>query len=212
MIATIFDIVASKDLGREKRAAMDKNLRDILNQVNDRFGDYCVARPALTQGDSIELLVDSWQPIVFLAHKLLMKGIEFRVGLGTGKITLKKDIADECDGPAFWNARDALDEVKQMKYMSRVAGFKIDDKSSKNEEMDVINSVLFLTTLLSQTTTQLEHCYYYLWEDKGLSEIAAVTETSTANVSKSLSKTPCYLLDRVMKYLSNLPNNISKTA
>ena len=201
MIAAIIDIVASKDLDRKRRTAMDKSLRDILAEVNAGFRDYCIARPALTQGDSIELLVNSWQPVVFLFHKLLMEEIRFRVGLGTGEITLKKDNADECDGPAFWNARQALDEVKQMKYMSRTAGFSIDDKAPKNEEMKVLNSIQFLATLLSQTTTQLKHCYYYLWENKTLSEIASIVETSKANVSKTLMKTPCYLLERIMAYL-----------
>lgn len=203
MIATIIDIVASRDVESSERKEMDEKIRSLLEEVESRFRKYSRARPSLTQGDSIELLVDSWQPIVFLFHRLLMREIRFRVGLGTGKIVIKKEDADECDGPAFWNAREALDEIKQTKYMARSAGFKIGKDSSEDETNMLIHSVLFLTTFLSLTSTQLEHCYYHIWEEKGISEIAEAVQTSKGNVSSSLSKTPCYILERVKSFLSS---------
>jgi hypothetical protein len=203
MIAAIIDIVASRKVSTRQRKELDRKLRSLLSGLYQRFQKHCLAQPALTQGDSIELLVDGWQPIVFIFHSLLMADQEFRVGLGTGEVTIQKENADECDGPAFWNAREALDEIKQMKYMSRPAAFNIDENSSVTESGIVIESILFLTTLLSLTRTQLEHCYHFIWEKKSISEIAETIETSKGNVSRSLSKTPCYLLERVMAYLSS---------
>ncbi|MHA2118829.1 MAG: SatD family protein [Candidatus Thorarchaeota archaeon] len=203
MIAAIIDIVASRGGNVRERKKLDKEIRSLLNQTYKRFKEFCVAIPALTQGDSVELLVNSWHPITFLFHRLLMEDLEFRVGLGTGKIILHKENADECDGPAFWNAREALDEIKRIKYMSRSAGFRIDEKTSNNEENAVVNSILFLTTLLGMSTTQLQHCFYYVWEKKGISEIARAVKTSNGNVSKTLSKTPCYLLEKVMTFLDH---------
>jgi len=205
LIAAIADIVASKDVNARERRKLDEKMRGILNQTYERFKDYCVAIPAMTQGDSIELLVSSWQPIVFLFHRLLMEELEFRVGLGTGEIVILKGNADECDGPAFWNAREALDEIKSMKYMNRSAGFKVDEKTSGDENNAVVNSLLFYTTLLGLSTSQLQHCYYYIWEKKRAAEIAVATKTSKGNVSKTLSKTPCYLLERVMTFLNRGP-------
>ncbi|MBS3795739.1 MAG: hypothetical protein KGY80_12615, partial [Candidatus Thorarchaeota archaeon] len=195
MIAAIIDIVASRDADASERKELDRALRELLHEVDKRFEEYCHAHSSLTQGDSIELLINSWQPIVFLFHNLLMRELRFRVGLGTGKIVIKKEEADECDGPAFWNAREAIDEIKQMKYMARTAGFKIDKEGSEKETNAVVYSLLLLTTFLSLTSTQLEHCYYHIWEGKGISEIAKLVETSKGNVSSSLSKTPCYLLE-----------------
>ncbi len=203
MIAAIVDIVASRDVNARERRMLDKKIRSLLNQTYKRFEEYCVAIPTLTQGDSIELLVSSWHPIIFLFHKLLMENLKFRVGLGTGGIIIHKENADECDGPAFWNAREALDEIKRMKYMNRLAGFKIDTKTSNNEENAVVNSILFFTTLLGLSTTQLQHCFYYIWEKKRISEIAQAVKTSKGNVSKTLSKTPCYLLEKVITFLSH---------
>ncbi len=202
MIAVIIDIVASRDVNARERRKVDEKMRGMLSQTYERFKDYCLAMPAITQGDSIELLVSSWQPIVFLFHRLLMEELEFRVGLGTGEIIIRKESADECDGPAFWNAREALNETKSMKYMNRSAGFKVDEKASGDENNAVVNSLLFYTTLVGLSASQLQHCYYYIWEKKRTSEIAEATKTSKGNVSKTLSKTPCYLLERVMTFLN----------
>jgi hypothetical protein len=203
MIAAIIDIVASRDANVHERKKLDTEMREILKQVYERFEKYCTAMPSLTQGDSIELLVNSWQPIVFLFHHLLMKDLEFRVGLGTGEIIISKENADECDGAAFWNAREALDETKRMRYMNRSAGFRIDEKNSNDENAAVIHSILILMTLLGLTQTQLQHCFYYIWENKRIYEIAYTVGTSKGNVSKSLSKTPCYLLAEVMEFLND---------
>ncbi len=202
MIAVIIDIVASRDVDTRERKILDEKLRSIIDQTYRRFKKYCTATPALTQGDSIELLVTSWQPAVFLLHRLLMEELEFGVGLGTGEIMIQKEDADECDGPAFWNAREALEEIKSMKYMKRSAGFKLDENASDNENNAVINSILFFTTLLGLSVTQRQHCYYYIWEEKRISEIADVMKTSKGNISKTLSKTSCYLIEKVMAFLN----------
>ncbi|MFX1543760.1 MAG: SatD family protein [Promethearchaeota archaeon] len=201
MIASIIDIVASRDAPVGERRKLDRKIRGVIDETYKRFKEYCIAIPALTQGDSIELLVSSWQPIVFLLHKLLMDGLEVRMGLGTGEIIIHNERADDCDGPVFWNAREALDEVKSMTYKKRSASIKIDENASDKENSIVVNVVLFFASLLGLSTTQLQHCFYYLWEKKQISEIAKAVKTTKGNVSRTLSKTPCYLLQEVMKFL-----------
>jgi hypothetical protein len=203
MIAVIADIVASRDVKAQERRKFNKKIQDLLKQVYERFKDKCVALPALTQGDSIELLVTSWEPIVFLFHKLLLENLEFRVGFGTGEIIIQKPNSDDCDGPAFWNAREALNEIKGMKYMNKSAGFRFDDKTSEDERNAVVNAVLIHAVLLGLSSAQLKYCFYYIWEKKSITEIATVTRTSKGNVSKVLGKTPCYLLGEIMTFLRN---------
>ena len=201
MIAAIIDIVASRDASVPERRKLDRDVRGVIDETYKRFKEYCVAMPALTQGDSIELLVNSWQPIVFLLHKLLMKDLEVHVGLGTGEIIIHNEKADDCDGPAFWNAREALDEVKHMKHMKRSASFKIDENAPNNEKTMIVNVVLIFTNLLSLSTTQLQYCFYYIWDKNQISRIAKDVKTTKGNVSRTLSKTPCYLLEEVMTFL-----------
>lgn len=201
MIASIIDIVASRTASVRERRKLDREIRGVIDETYRRFKEHCIAMPALTQGDSIEMLVSSWQPILFLLHKLLMEDLEVRMGLGTGEIIIHNAKADDCDGPVFWNAREALDEVKNMKHMKRSASFKMDENTSDNENTMIVNVVLFFASLLSLSTTQLQYCFYYLWEKKQISEIAKAVKTTKGNVSRTLSKTPCYLLQEVMTFL-----------
>lgn len=201
MIAAIIDIVASREVTARDRRKMDRKIRSLLLKTYDRFKEYCPAIPTLTQGDSVELLVTNWLPIIFVFHSLLMENYDLRVGLGTGKIVVRNESADECDGPVFWNARQAVDEMKRTKYMKSPAGFKLDKRTSSSETNAVINSILFLTTLLGLSPAQLRYCFYYIWEKKSISEIAKAAKTSKGNISKTLSKTPCYLLEKVVTFL-----------
>jgi len=202
MIAVIADIMSSREVDKRERQKMDEAIRYLLDHTYERFQDYCLAVPALTQGDSIELLVNSWQPVVFLFHNLLMEDFEFRVGFGTGEVIIMKANADECDGPVFWNAREALDEIKTARYMSSSAGFKFAVNTSDEERNLVINTILLYVALLGLTTTQLRYCFHYIWKKKHTTEIAEVTGTSKGNVSRILGNTPCYLIEKVMTFLS----------
>ena len=202
MIAVIADIMSSRDVDTRERQKMDGAIRDLLDHTYERYQDYCLAIPTLTQGDSIELLVNSWQPVVFLFHNLLMEDLEFRAGFGTGEVIIKKENADECDGPVFWNAREALDEIKTARYMSSSAGFKFAENTSDEERNIVINAILLYVALLGLTTTQLRYCFHYIWKKERPTDIAKATRTSKGNVSRMLSKTPCYLIEKVMAFLS----------
>jgi hypothetical protein len=204
MIASIIDIVASRDATARQRRKLDREMRDLMDETYKRFKEYCVAIPALTQGDSIELLVNSWHPVIFLLHRLLMQRLEVRIGLGTGEIIVQNENADDCDGPAFWNAREALDEIKSRRYMNKSAGFKIAERTLEVERTTVVNIILLFAALLGLSSTQLQHCFYFIWEKKRISEIAEAVKTTKGNVSRTLSKTPCYLLEEVMTYLDSV--------
>ena len=203
MIASIIDIVASRDVTVRQRRKMDREIRDLIDETYRRFKKYCLAIPALTQGDSIELLVNSWHPVVFLLHRLLMQSLEVRIGLGIGEIIVQNENADDCDGPAFWNAREALDEIKSRRYMNKSAGIKSAEEILDDEKITAVNIILLFTALLGLSSTQLLYCFYYIWENKRISEIAEVVKTTKGNVSRTLSRTPCYLLEEVMTYLGS---------
>ncbi len=198
LIAVIVDIQKSRSIEGLKRKEMDIRLRQLLQILYNRFERYLVARPMLTQGDSIEILVNDWRPVAYLFHRLHMEDIRFRVGIGTGEIIILRDSANECDGPAFWNAREELEEVKTARYKGRIAGFRFDRESHDTENNEAIKALLFLTTLQGMTPTQSGYCYYYIWEARNITEIAQHMNTTKGNVSKTLNKTPCHLLAKII--------------
>jgi len=201
LIAVIVDLVVSREAGTRGKKRLDRRMRKILAEVRNRFGSQCGATPSLTQGDSIELLVTGPIPVMYLFHRLMVEGMRFRVGLGTGRITVYNEYADECDGPAFWNAREALEEIRRSKHMKRRAAFRVSEKGKRGEEESVLYCVLFLAALQGMTATQLRLCFRHLWHGEGVTQIAKAVKTSLANVSKALGKTPCYLLADILSWL-----------
>ena len=202
MIAVIIDLIASRDVSAQQRRALNKKVKKLLYETYERFEKYCKARPSLTQGDSIEVLVASWLPIIYIFHRLLIENLQFRVGIGTGKMVILRENADDCDGPAFWNAREAIIDAKRIKHLRSNVGIRLAEKTSSKETCVVTNSLLFLAALQTLSPAQLRYCYNYLWEEKQIARIAERVKTTPGNVSKTLGKTPCYLLNEVLLLLS----------
>jgi len=205
-IAVIIDLTESRIVKVKDRRKLDEELRSALQTVYKRYKKHCIAKPTLTQGDSLELLVNNWMPAIYLFHKLLLKELEFRVGLGASTIHLLRESADECDGPAFWNARGALDEIRSMKRKKVIANFRAEDSTPKEEIAHIATSILYLINLRSLTTQQLRYCYYYMWEGKNITQIAKITRRSKSNISKNLAKTQCYTIMRLVNLLEQREN------
>ncbi len=200
MIAVIIDLIESRKMSQSRRRTTDKLIRKLLNNTYVRFEKYCQAIPSLTQGDSIELLVNHWTPIIFIFHSLLKNGLKFNVGFGTGKIIIKKKNADDCDGPAFWNAREAINIVKNRKQLRRGAEVVLDKNTPPEEKCTISNSILFLTSLLNLSPKQLQYSYYYIWEEKQITKIAKIVKSTKGNVSMVLNRSSCFLLDRMVSF------------
>lgn len=129
-----------------------------------------------------------------------MNDLPFHVGIGTGSVTVIRDEADECDGPAFWNAREALEETKRRRRMKISADLKTDESGDPAEINEAVISILFLAILEKMTRTQVHYCYHFLWEGKSVSETAETMGTSKGNASRILSKTPCHILRRLVSF------------
>ena len=197
-VAVIIDLTASRQIAQTMRRTIDEKVRTILDLAYSRYSQYCLSKPALTRGDSIELLVTNWLIVIFLFHKFLLEKLNFYVGFGSSRVTLLKDFADECDGPAFWNARKATEKIKMMVKEKLIANFVLEENTPEEEIKTITNSILFLTTLKLLSMKQLKYCYYYLWENKSITEIAALFSTTRSNVSQILSKSLCSTLKRVI--------------
>lgn len=111
-VAVIADIVASRRL--DDRAGAQRAILDTGRRVHD---DHPVASAALaaTVGDEFQAAypdLASALSSVLLVQLLLPEGVHLRFGLGVGPV----DPIDGTisDGPGWWAARAAIDEVHRM--------------------------------------------------------------------------------------------------
>ena len=197
-IAVIIDVEGSKRLPPTERGKLLGEIREALGEVYAFMRQQNLARPALTSGDSCELLVNSWKPVAYVAHKLLLGGVRFRAGLGATRIYVLRELVDECDGPAFWKAREALEETRRKTLRPRVA-FAWEEDTPELEKAHIALAALYVTYIWGLSKAQLEYTYYYAWRDMTVSQIARETGKTLGAISKTLKKARAHTIKTLLK-------------
>jgi hypothetical protein len=113
------DVVKSRDI--PDRAKFQAHLIETMSSVNKRFPDSLVSSLMVNSGDSFQGIFSSHVPLLQLCDVLrfsLSPYCAVRLGLGFGEITTAIDRKSSilCDGPAFWNAKEALDSLYEENY------------------------------------------------------------------------------------------------
>lgn len=109
-VALIGDIVQSRV--SEDRQALHDELERILGVVNDEGP---VQDPAvITLGDEFQAVYETLGQALRASFRIrmLLHPVEVRFGVGRGAITTLDTGRGIHDGPAYWNARDAIETAK----------------------------------------------------------------------------------------------------
>lgn len=114
-LALIADVIDSKIV--QERFDLQKQLEKTLQKMNELFGDYMVSRFTLTLGDEFQALLKVDAPIFQIIDTLRseLTPTQLRFGIGLGEIVTAIDPLQSvgADGPAYWNARAAINFVHQ---------------------------------------------------------------------------------------------------
>ena len=114
-LALIADVIDSKMV--QERFDLQKQVEKTLQKMNELFGDYLVSRFTLTLGDEFQALLKVGAPIFQIIDTLRseLPPTQLRFGIGLGAIVTAIDPLQSvgADGPAYWNARAAINFVHQ---------------------------------------------------------------------------------------------------
>lgn len=114
-IALIGDIIDSKQL--ENRFEAQKQLSESLKRINDKYRSSIVSKFTITLGDEFQALLTTEAPIFHLIDDICLdlKPVKVRFGIGVGDILteINPEQSIGSDGPAYWNARDAIKFIHQ---------------------------------------------------------------------------------------------------
>lgn len=140
-IALIADVIDSKLF--KERSDLQKKLEAVLFHMNNRFETYLTSRLTLTLGDEFQALFTLDAPIFQIIDSLRqdLKPAQLRFGIGLGKIVTDIDPLQSigADGPAYWNARAAINLVHQK---NDYGNTQLYFSSGKKEEDFQINALL----------------------------------------------------------------------
>lgn len=114
-LALIADVIDSKMV--QERFDLQKQLEKTLQTMNELFGDFLASYFTLTLGDEFQALLKVDAPVFQMIDTLrsLLTPTQLRFGIGVGEIVTDIDPLQSigADGPAYWNARAAINLVHQ---------------------------------------------------------------------------------------------------
>jgi hypothetical protein len=204
----IGDFVQSRSL--ENRGAVQRGFAAVcadLNKERERLG--LVAPLTITLGDEFQAVFGSvarlWECILRIEAVMEPAAIRFAVGLGVISTDIQHDTALGMDGPAFYAARAAMEQLKKGDARYRLGGLG-DEEAFVNAALELIahNRVKWRTprvvTLanilqgktvkeISQVTGNTEQAVYRNIRDGELDAIISLLNGITARMSRTLDPT-----------------------
>ena len=114
-LALIADVIDSKMV--QERFDLQKQLEKTLQTMNELFGEFLASSFTLTLGDEFQALLKADAPVFQIIDTLRseLTPTQLRFGIGLGEIVTDIDPLQSigADGPAYWNARAAINLVHQ---------------------------------------------------------------------------------------------------
>lgn len=165
LLAIIGDIIDSKNI--KNRNKVQNKLNRVLKKMNKDYKEYIVSQWTITLGDEFQVLIkpniEIFKMLDYISYK--MDPVNIRFGLGFGEIytDIQYERSIGSDGPAYWNAREAISIIHQNNYYGNS---KISFKS-ENENDDILNNLIYYTDWMREnwTRTQKEILYTLLEDD-----------------------------------------------
>ena len=142
-LALIADVIDSKMV--QERFNLQKQLEKALRKMNELFGDYLASCFTLTLGDEFQALLKVDAPVFQIIDTLRseLSPTQLRFGIGLGEIATAIDPLQSigADGPAYWNARAAINLVHQKNDYGNTQIYF----SSGNDSKDLLVNALIAT-------------------------------------------------------------------
>lgn len=142
-LALIADVIDSKMV--QERFNLQKQLEKTLRKMNELFGDYLASCFTLTLGDEFQALLKVDAPVFQIIDTLRseLSPTQLRFGIGLGEIATAIDPLQSigADGPAYWNARAAINLVHQKNDYGNTQIYF----SSGNDSKDLLVNALIAT-------------------------------------------------------------------
>lgn len=188
--AIIGDLINSKKLPTEDRAAIQEKLKTLLNGVNEKFSSFLVSPFLMTLGDEFQGVLTAAKPsleiIDFLGQNLLEFPIHIRYGIGIGELStnINREQALGDDGPAYHYARQGIEHLKKDGW----AGFPVSIQT-ENDDCGLLHCYCQLLNEMAETWSASQRdCILNMEIMKEQLLVAHQLNISPSSVSRSLQR------------------------
>ncbi len=212
-IAIIGDIIGSKQI--KERNVVQKKLNDTLDIINKKFPEAIASKFMITLGDEFQGLLkagsNTIEIIEYIERKMYPTQIRFGIGVGEITTTINPDIPIGADGPAYYNAREMINNLKEIKRRKKEIDTNIMIGTSNNNEVDILlNAIFGLCTFIKSKWTNRQREIIYDCMEHGDNQIKAAERLgiTQSSVQKNLSNSGYYSYKKTMDTISNVLSEI----
>ncbi len=213
-VAIIGDMKDSRHL--ENRKEVQTHLQKILNQVNKKYEKDIASRFLITLGDEFQGLLYTGKDVLRIISEIRIQlyPVCLRFGIGFGKITtdIRAEMALGADGPGYYRAREAVEQLKEREKRNRPVPsdicLKMDEKDRGTEVM--LNTIFNLIYVVEKgwTIRQREIIWdMFLYED-GQQNTARRLNISQPTVQKALAAGGYYTYENALKNAAEILGEI----
>ena len=159
VIVLIGDVVASRKI--KERTIFDRTLSKTIETLNQNT--YTLSPYTITIGDEIQAVFDRadtlLHDVAFILAAIYPEKMRFSFGVGELITPINPDQAIGMDGPAFYGARDGIDELKRAGHLLDICGEGIPHLNLLRQTLFLIsyNMSKWNKTRLQVLTMQLKH-------------------------------------------------------
>jgi hypothetical protein len=191
----IGDIVRSRSLNN--RMEVQKKLKECLDSLNRTYQEDILAEFMITLGDEFQGILESPLNLFEMIARVQtdMKPVKIRFGIGLGDLLIPIDhkMSIGTDGPAWWEARNMIDELKgNEKGLKELSNIRISGLKDRNLQ-SLINLNLSLCYAIENNWTKdqaeiISHIIqrHGLRADFVQKNIASELHISPSNLNKKL--------------------------
>jgi hypothetical protein len=203
--AVIGNIISAEKMVNKERYEMQTKMDEILTKINKEHKNDIAFDFKLTLGDEFQGLIRNASAVLEILDKTeyLANPLELCFGIGIGPIYsgINKKSSNRPDGPAFWNAGFAIQQMKKNKSYTRpkILFETEDNERNKDIWLEVINESLCLCDFIERGWTDKqksiiqESIYRYGYDTKvPQKELADLFEISVPAVNVHMKRSGYY--------------------
>lgn len=214
-IAIIGDIRKSKEL--DDRKEIQEQLKFILEEINRKYEADIAAKFIITLGDEFQGLLFNGHNVIKILQEIKVKlhPVELRFGIGIGKINteINSEMALGADGPGYYNARKAIETIKNNEKRSKTIFSDIRVEIEKeNDQVMLMNTIFELIKSIEMmwTDRQREIIWDMIKNMDGQKNAAKRLGITQPSVQKSLVKGKYYSYEKALKNVEKIIGEIAE--
>lgn len=204
-IVLIGDIVSSRKIAKREEA--QKKLQRYFNLLNQRHKTL-ISPFTITLGDEFQALYKNSSDIFRDIWEILMVlypvKVRFSIGIGELSTPVNKKQSIGMDGPAFYNARKGLIELKKTSCLINIiTDTNLTDELAKH-------SLFLISQLAGKWKPTRLKILVMLYEGKSVKEISGKLKISDKAVYKNIDSGSLNLISAITNEIANKLNSLIK--